>query len=54
MQNASVKEKEYQYQNQYETPVFEKEEIPAFPKEIIKEFNKNKICLQCSGCHGCR
>ena len=50
MENTSVKEKEYSY----EKPVFEKQEVPAFPKEIIEEFNKNKICLQCSGCHGCR
>ena len=38
----------------YETPVFEKEEVPAFPEEIIEEFNKDRLCLQCSGCHGCR
>jgi len=42
--------------NEYETPVFEKEEELLFPEEIIDEFNKgeDKLCLQCSGCHGCR
>ena len=41
--------------NEYETPVFEKEEELLFPEEIIAEFNEgeDKLCLQCSSCHGC-
>jgi hypothetical protein len=49
MESKDVKEKE----NIYEKPVFEKQESP-FTKEIINEFNNSKICLRCSGCHGCR
>ena len=45
---------EIEYQDEYETPVFEKEEVPAFPEEIIEEFNGDRLCLQCSSCHGCR
>lgn len=41
-------------QNVYEPPLFEKEEVPSFPEVIIKGLDNNKICLQCSGCHGCR
>lgn len=48
----NVEEKEYQ--NTYETPVFEKEEVPAFTDEILEEFNGDRLCLQCSGCHGCK
>ena len=38
----------------YEAPLFEKEDVPSFPEEIIKGLDNSKICLQCSGCHGCR
>ncbi len=38
----------------YKKPVFVKERELTFPKEIIKEFNGGKYCLQCSSCHGCR
>lgn len=48
----NVEEKEYH--NTYETPVFKKEEVPAFPEEILEEFNGDRLCLQCSGCHGCK
>jgi hypothetical protein len=41
-------------QDMYETPLFEKEDVPSFTEEIIKGLDNNKICLQCSGCHGCR
>jgi len=41
-------------QDMYETPLFEKEDVPSFPEEIIKGLDNNKICLQCSGCHGCK
>jgi len=37
----------------YETPVFEKEEGMALAEDILEEFNFNKMCIQCSGCHGC-
>jgi len=45
---------ENESQDDYETPVLEKEDVPAFLEEIIEEINKDRICLQCSGCHGCR
>lgn len=48
------KVKETSNQDTYETPLFEKEDVPSFPEEIIKGLDNNKICLQCSGCHGCR
>lgn len=45
---------EVSVQEAYEAPLFEKEDTPSFPEEIIKGLDNNKICLQCSGCHGCR
>jgi len=38
----------------YKKPVFVKEKELTFPKEIIKEFNGGRFCVQCSSCHGCR
>lgn len=38
----------------YKKPMFVKEKELTFPKEIIKEFNVERFCLQCSSCHGCR
>jgi len=43
----------------YEKPVFEKEKGLMIGVDIIKKFaEKNgynsKVCMQCSGCHGCR
>ena len=40
--------------DEYETPLFEKQNGPDFKKLIDDEFNIGRSCLQCSGCHGCR
>ena len=52
MGDMTVERKEYQAI--YEIPVFEKEEGLALAEDILEEFNADKLCLQCSGCHGCR
>jgi len=38
----------------YEKPIFVKENELTFPKEIIEKFNGERLCVQCSSCHGCR
>ena len=39
----------------YEKPTIIKEETMNFPLEIIATVTGEKIlCMQCSGCHGCR
>lgn len=38
----------------YVKPIIKKEDIMTFPKEIIAGANKQVVCRQCSGCHGCR
>lgn len=39
----------------YEKPILKKEETMKFPVEIINESSEKEIvCKQCSGCHGCR
>lgn len=48
------KVEEISQQDSYETPLFEREDVPSFPDEIIEGLDDSKICLQCSGCHGCR
>ena len=39
---------------EYEKPLFIEQEGLVFTKEILGEFNQNRFCIQCSGCHGCR
>lgn len=46
----SIKEKKVSYQK----PLFEKQDKMAFPIAIMEKFNQGRLCLQCSGCHGCR
>ncbi len=38
----------------YEKPLFEPDKGMRFTEEIWNQFNGNKSCMQCSGCHGCR
>lgn len=45
-------EEEVNFGSGYETPFFEKEEVPAFTEEILEEFNGDRLCLQCSGVMG--